>query len=95
MKEYIITVNGISYEVTVEEKSRAGAAGKSTVMASFASAPAQRPAAAPQPKPAPSPAEDPVQAGTPSQPVSHEGAVSISAPMPGKILRVPKNPGIQ
>lgn len=87
MKEYIITVNGISYEVTVEEKKKSGAVRKTAVSApvqtesvnSYGSEIQAEKAAEPAPKP--------------SAPASHEGCVSVTAPMPGKVLRVLKHAG--
>ena len=66
MKNYTITVNGTSYDVTVEE----GGAG-STPKASAPKAPAQKPAAS----------------------TGAQGAVKVSAPMPGKILAAKVNAG--
>lgn len=80
MKNYTITVNGNVYEVTVEE----GFTGK-------ASAPAARPAApapaAPAPA-APAPAPAPAPAAAPAA-----GSITVSAPMPGKILGVKTSVG--
>lgn len=84
MKNYTITVNGNVYEVTVEE----GFTGK-------ASAPVARPAApapaAPAPAPAPAapaPAPAPAPAAAPAA-----GSITVSAPMPGKILGVKTSVG--
>lgn len=71
MKNYIITVNGTSYEVSVEE----------------ADVSEQPVAAAPVQKAAPKAA--PKKAAAPSA----TGAVSVNAPMPGKILAVKANAG--
>lgn len=65
MKSYVITVNGVSYDVTVEE-----------VGAGQAAAPVQTAPAAP--KAAPKAAAKPAAAGS----------ITVSAPMPGKILGV-------
>lgn len=87
MKNYTITVNGNVYEVTVEE----GFTGK-------ASAPAARPAApapaAPAPAPAPAapaPAPAPVAPAPAAAPAA--GSITVSAPMPGKILGVKTSVG--
>lgn len=81
MKNYTITVNGNVYEVTVEE----GFTGK-------ASAPAARPAApapaAPAPAPAPAAPAAPAPAAAPAA-----GSITVSAPMPGKILGVKTSVG--
>ncbi len=79
MKSYTITVNGNVYDVTVEENT--GAAPAPAVRPVTAQAPAQK-ASAPAPAPAPRAA-------------GNEGAVKITAPMPGKILGIKANPGDQ
>ena len=81
MKSYTITVNGNVYEVTVEE-------GIST------NAPAaQTQKAAPVPKAAPVKAAAPVPQApkatpAPAAPAGTNGAIKVSAPMPGKIVNV-------
>jgi len=75
MKQYNITVNGVSYEVEVEE------------VGSVASAPraaAPRPAAAPKaaPKAAAAPAPKAAPAAAPA------GSGSVTSPMPGTVLDV-------
>ena len=70
MKNLIVTVNGVAYNVTVEEGTGAPVA---------AAAPVAAPAAAPAPTAAPAPAAAPAGAA---------GAVSVTAPMPGNILKV-------
>ena len=87
MKNYTITVNGNVYEVTVEE----GFTGK-------ASAPAARPAApapaAPAPAPAPAaPAPAPAPAAPALAAAPAAGSITVSAPMPGKILGVKTSVG--
>ena len=77
MKNYRITVNGIAYDVAVEELG-AGAVTASVPVASVPSPVAPAPAAAPAPAPA---------AG------GSDGAVKVAAPMPGKILAVKANVG--
>jgi len=78
-KKYRVTVDGTSYEVEVEELggSSAPASSSPATVTAAAPAPAAAPAASPAPKPAAAPA--------PTGPV--EGT-EISAPMPGKVLRV-------
>ena len=78
MKNYTITVNGIAYDVTVEEGAGSAPA---------AAAPAAAPVAAP--KAAPAPAAAPKAAA----PAGAQGAVKVNAPMPGKILGVKVNAG--
>ncbi len=78
MKKYNITVNGNTYEVLVEE---AG---------SVSAAPTVAPAAAPAPKAAPAaPAAAPAPASEPkAAPSGETGAVKVTSPMPGTILKV-------
>lgn len=77
MKNYRITVNGTSYDVTVEEL--AGGA-----VAPVAAAPA--PVAVSAPAAAPAPA-------APAAPAGGAGSIKVSSPMPGKILAVKANVG--
>ena len=63
MKNYVITVNGTSYDVTIEEVGGAAPVAATPVAAPVKAAPAK--AAAPA-----------------------AGSVSVTAPMPGKILNV-------
>ncbi len=72
MKRYNVTVNGVVYDVVVEEV--AGGAAPAPV-----AAPA--PAAAPAPKAAPAPAAKPAAP-------AGDAKCSVSAPMPGNILAV-------
>jgi glutaconyl-CoA decarboxylase len=78
MANYTISVNGKTYDVTVEKKG-CGAA--------LAAAPVAATMAAPAPTQAPAPA--PVQAAPASAPAKATGgAGTISAPMPGKVIQV-------
>ena len=63
-------MNGVSYDVTVDEKGNVGSA----------SAPAAKPAA-------------PIPAAAPAQKASAQGNISVTAPMPGKVLAVKVNVG--
>ncbi len=89
MKNYIITVNGTSYEVSVEE---AGAA--APVMPFAAATPAAPTPAAPAPAPAPraaapAPAPAPAASAAPApNAFGAPGSISVTSPMPGKILDV-------
>ena len=74
MKTYRITVNGVAYNVTVEETG--------AVSAPVAAAPA--PVAA---------APAPVAAAPAAAPAGPAGAVTVTAPMPGSIVRVNVKPG--
>ena len=74
MKYYTVTVNGIAYNVSVQE----GIAAAPVAAPVYAAAPA--PAATPAPAAAPAPAA-PAAGGS-------AGSVKVSAPMPGKVLAV-------
>lgn len=77
MKTYTITVNGTIYSVTVEE-------GPSTGAAPVAATPvAAAPVAAAPVAPAPAAA-----APAPAAPAGAQGSITVTAPMPGKILGV-------
>ena len=76
MKTYNITVNGVTYTVSVEEVN--GAAAPAAATAPVA---APAPAAAPAPVAAPKPAAAPKKSGA-------AGAISVKAPMPGNIIKV-------
>lgn len=74
MKQYIVTVNGTTYEVTVEET---GAVAPVSTTVSAPAAPAAAPKAAPaSPKAAP------------AAPAGAQGATKVSAPMPGTVLKI-------
>ena len=73
MKKYNVTVNGVTYEVLVEETD---------------SASASAPAAAPAPAaPAPAPAA-PKAAAPKAAPAGAQGSIKVTAPMPGTILKM-------
>lgn len=75
MRKFNITVNGVAYDVEVEE---VGAAPVAAPVAPVAAAPvAAAPAAAPKAAPAPAPKAAPVA-----------GGVKVTAPMPGTVLDV-------
>jgi len=78
MKNYIITVNGISYEVAVEEVG----AGSGSVQTNPA------PVKMPQPKTI----TEPTVKSAPKAP-GVQGSTLIKAPMPGKILNVKADAG--
>ena len=82
MKKFVIKVNGVAYDVEVEET----AAGSASVppasvptAAPAAAVPAAAPAAAPAPAPAP-------KAAAPA--AAPAGSETVKAPMPGTILNV-------
>ena len=81
MRQFNITVNGIGYQVSVEEVG-AGSAAPAAPVAVAASAPAAAPAAAPAPAAPAAPAAAPVTGGT-----------KIASPMPGTILDIKCNVG--
>jgi len=87
MKYYTITVNGNTYEVTVEEGFHS--ANQAAQAAPVSPAPAIKPAAPVQAAPAPAapaPAAKPATSGT-------AGSIKVNAPMPGKIVGVKVNVG--
>ena len=76
MKNYNVTVNGVTYTVTVEEIGEVAAAPAAAVPAAPVAAPVAAPApapAAPKAAPAPAPAA---------------GGEAVKAPMPGTILKM-------
>jgi glutaconyl-CoA decarboxylase len=93
VKNYIITVNGTEYEVSVEEGSKS-----STSPTQAYTAPA--PSVIPTPKVAPVPVvkeeesriEEPKASPAPVQ-VGSAGAIKVNSPMPGKILALKANIG--
>ena len=80
MKNYRVTVNGVSYDVTVEETS---APAFQPAPAPVASAAPATPAPAPKAAPAPAPA-----APAPQSAPAATGSTVIKAPMPGTIIKV-------
>ncbi|MBR6807630.1 MAG: acetyl-CoA carboxylase biotin carboxyl carrier protein subunit [Clostridia bacterium] len=72
MKNYNVTVNGVTYTVTVEE------IGEVATTPAAPAAPASVPAPAPAPKAAPTPKAAPAPAG----------GEAVKAPMPGTILKM-------
>lgn len=88
MRKFVVNVNGNSYEVEVEEVGGAPVSSPVARPVQPVSAPAPvaaAPAAAPAPAPAAKPAA-PVPSGA-------EGAIKITAPMPGTILDIKVKPG--
>lgn len=77
MKKYNVIVNGVTYEVLVEEAGTA-AAPVAAAPAAPVAAPATAPVAAPAPAATPAPAAAPAAAGS----------ATINAPMPGTILKM-------
>lgn len=88
--KYVVTLNGMDYEVEVNELNEAVVTSVvPTVAAAPAPVAAPAPAAAPAPSaaPAPAPAAAPVPAAAPAPVVVGEGT-TVKAPMPGTILSV-------
>ena len=79
-KTYRITVDGTAYTVEVEDLAPGTSAHVSAPAPAAVSAPAPAPAAAPAAAPAPTPAPAASPAAT--------GGTPVTAPMPGKVLRV-------
>ena len=82
MKNYRVTVNGVAYDVVVEEIA-AGAAPVVTPAPVYVPTPA--PAAAPAPAPVAAPASAPAPAAAPA---GQAGANALKAPKPGTIVKV-------
>ena len=82
MKNLIITVNGVSYDVQVEEVSGSSAPRAAAPAPAATPAPAAQPAAAPAAAPA-------------AKPAGAQGSVKVQAPMPGTILSVKVSVGQQ
>jgi len=78
-KKYIVTVNGVSYEVVVED---------ADPNAVYTAAPAAEKKAEPAPAAAPAPAQQNTAAAA-----APADGVKISAPLPGNILRVEVSAG--
>ncbi len=86
MKNYQVTVNGVVYQVTVEE---VGATSAPVAPASAAAAPiSAAPAAAPAPAPTPAPAP-----AAPAAATAPAGAHVVKSPMPGTIMKINVTPG--
>jgi len=82
MKKYIVTVNGVTYEVLVEE------AGVASAPVAAAPAPAAAPAAPAAPVAAPAAAPAPAPAPAPAAAPAAAGSATVNAPMPGTILKM-------
>jgi glutaconyl-CoA decarboxylase len=87
MKTYLITVNGVTYEVQAEEV-RGNQVIQQVVQQP---APAPQPVAAPAPAPAPAPQPAPVVKEAPK--AAPTGGIQITSPMPGSIFKVNVKPG--
>lgn len=87
MRKFIVNVNGNSYEVEVEEVGGAPVSVTAAKPVQPVSAPA--PVTAAQAAASPAPAEKPAAPA----PSGVEGAIKLTAPMPGTILDIKVNPG--
>ncbi|MDN5277503.1 MAG: glutaconyl-CoA/methylmalonyl-CoA decarboxylase subunit gamma [Clostridiales bacterium] len=93
MRKFIITVNGKSYEVEVEELTvQTGSAAVQPAPVTPA-APASQPAAQPAPQAAAAPKQEKAAEQKPSAQPIPSGAELVKAPMPGTILDVKVNVG--
>ena len=82
MKKYNVTVNGVVYEVVVEEAD-------GTAVSAPAAAPAVTPAPVAAPAPAVTPATAaPAPAATAPKASGAQGSIKVVAPMPGTILKL-------
>lgn len=81
MKQYTITVNGVAYDVTVEE-----IGGTPAIPVAATAAPVATSAPAPVATPAAPAASAPVPAAPKT--TGAAGAVKVNAPMPGTILKI-------
>ena len=77
MKKYNVTVNGVVYEVVVEEAD-----------GTAVSAPAAAPAVTPAPVAAPAPKATPAPAAAAPKASGAQGSIKVVAPMPGTILKL-------
>ncbi|BCJ95100.1 acetyl-CoA carboxylase biotin carboxyl carrier protein subunit [Anaerocolumna cellulosilytica] len=93
MKNYIITVNGTAYEVSVEEGSKS-----STSPAQVYTEPAKAVTSTPKMAPVPTvkaqePKVEEPKAAPASVQTASAGAIKVNSPMPGKILALKANIG--
>jgi len=86
MKKYLITVNGVTYEVMAEE-----VRGNQPVIQQIIQQPAPVVQPAPAPAPAPAPTPAPVVKEAPK--AAPTGGKQITSPMPGSIFKVNVKPG--
>ena len=82
MKRFNVTVNGVAYDVTVEE------IGASAPAAVAAPAPTPAPVAAPGTAPAPAAAP-----AAPTAPAGSAGSIEVKAPLQGTVMKVLVKPG--
>ncbi len=83
MKKYNVTVNGVTYEVEVEEVGEGVSTAPATPATPATNVKAAAPAAAPAPKAPAAPAAPAPKASSGAQ-----GSIKVTAPMPGTILKM-------
>ncbi len=88
MKRFSVTVNGVAYDVTVEEVGTAAPA-YSAPVAPVAPVVSATPAQAPAPTPAPAPSAAPAPAAASGA----AGSVEVKAPLQGSVIKVLVKPG--
>ena len=81
MKRFNVTVNGVSYDVTVEE------------IGGAVSAPVAAPVVAPAPVATPAPVAVPAPVAAPTAPAGAAGSVEVKAPLQGTVMKVLVKPG--
>ncbi len=93
MKTYTVTVNGIAYDVAVEETTGRPVREYRAAAPAPVAAPAAAPAASPAPSAAPAaaPVEEAVSPAVTAG--GTKGRLSVESPMPGKILSVKTSVG--
>ena len=84
MKRFNVTVNGVAYDVTVEEIGGAAPAPVAAPVAPVAAPVAAAPVAAPVPAAAPAPVAAPAGAA---------GSIEVKAPLQGTVMKVLVKPG--
>lgn len=92
MRKFIITVNGKSYEVEVEELTAQTGSAVAQPTPVTTAAPVSQPAAQPAPQAAAAPKQEKAPEQKPAQSIP-SGAELVKAPMPGTILDVKVNVG--
>ena len=88
MKNYRVTVNGVVYDVVVEEVNGVQVPYVAPAAAPVPVAAPAPVAAVPAPAAAPAPVAAPAPAAAPAAPAGKAGANAIKAPMPGTIIKV-------
>ena len=87
MRKFAVTVNGVVYDVVVEEVPAGVTYAAPAVVAAPAPAPVA-PAPAPAAAPAPAPAPAPEAAPAPAAPAGAAGKTVVNAPFPGTVVKI-------